>query len=296
MTLDGKETPMNSTTGPKAAEPHDASNAGADERLVHAHEEIKRADEQLARLSEQVARMERNAARAPSALAGLKSPSGRRRLAARVGLPLVAFVAVAALVWQSSLGGGAKRVAAPSPPQLVSNPSLPQENPPSRVGPAPPAVQLAAAEPTPAQATPAVQTATPKATPMAQAAPQDAAPTSAVPTATVPTAAAAPADQTQLLQTMARDLANLQRSIERLKATQQQTAGDNAKEIAALKASQEEIKRGLAKVSEQNQKASPPPAQPNQPAPALRKPERTVQSPRERARPRMRPDWYYEDW
>ena len=96
---------------------------------------------------------------------------------------------------------------------------------------------------------------------------------------------------------MARDLANLQRSIEQLKATQQQMAGDNAKEIAALKASQEEIKRVLAKVSEQNQSgASPPPAQPTQPAPALRKPERTVQPSRERARPRFRRDWYYDDW
>ena len=53
----------------------------------------------------------------------------------------------------------------------------------------------------------------------------------------------------------------------------------------------------LARVSEQNvSKVSPPPAQATQPAPALRKPERTVQSPRARARPRIRPEWYYDDW
>ena len=284
---------MNSTPGPKPAEPHEGLVARADERLVHAHEEIKRADEQLARLSEQVARMERNAARAPGV--GPRTP-GRRTL--RVLLPLAACIVVAALVWQSSLGGGAKPVVTPSAPQLVT-PSLPPENPPSSVAPAPSAVHLAAAGPAPAQATPVVESApqaTSKTMQMAQAAPQDAAPTSAGPTATVPTAAAASPDQAQLLQTMARDLANLQRSIEQLKASQQQMAGDNAKEIAALRASQEEMKRVLAKASEQNpSKTSPPPAQPTPPAAALRKPERTVQSPRERARPRSRRNWYYDD-
>ena len=299
---------MTSTPAPKATEPRDASIAGADERLTRAHAEIVRADEQLARLSEQVARMERNAARAPSAGLGRRSPPGRRPLGVLVGLALAACVVVTALVVQSSFGGGVKPVAAPSPPQLVSAPSLPPENPPSAAEPAPPAVQVAAVEPAPAQATPLAQAApqatpvaptAPQATSVAQAAPQDAAPTSAVPTVTVPTAAAAPPDQTQLLQTMARDLANLQRSIEQLKATQQQAAGDHAKEIAELRASQEEMKRVLAKVSEQNpSRTSPPPVQatqPTQPAPALRKPERTVHSPRPRAR-RIRPDWYYDDW
>jgi hypothetical protein len=272
---------MNSTPGPKAAEPHDASIAGADERLVHAHEEIKRADEQLARLSEQVARMERNTARAPSVGVGPQSPPGRRPRGALVGLLLAACIVVAALVLQSSYGGGPKVVVALWAPQVVSTPSLPPENSPLPAEPAPPAVQVAAAEAAP-----------PQATPVAQAAPQDAAPTVNVPTAT-----AALPDHTQLLQTMARDLANLERSIEQLKATQQKIVSDNAKEIAELKASQEEIKRVLARVSDQNvSKASPPPVQATQPTPIMRKPERTVQSPRERARPRFRREWIYDDW
>ena len=58
---------------------------------------------------------------------------------------------------------------------------------------------------------------------------------------------------------MARDLANLERNIEQLKANQQQIASDNSKAIEELKASQEEMKRALAKVSEQSPpKASPP--------------------------------------
>jgi hypothetical protein len=98
-------------------------------------------------------------------------------------------------------------------------------------------------------------------------------------------------DQTQLLQTMARDLASLERSIEQLKANQQQIASDNSKAIEELKASQEEIKRVLAKVSEQNPpRTSPPPAQP---APTVRKPERTPQA---RARPRYPREWMYDDW
>ena len=157
-------------------------------------------------------------------------------------------------------------------PQLVS--TLPPENPPLPTQPAPPTVQVAAAEAAP-----------PQATLLAQTAPQDAA----------PTATAAPPDQTQLLQTMARDLANLERNIEQLKANQQQMASDNSKAIAELKASQEEMKRVLAKVSEQNPpRASPPPTQP---APTLRKPERTLQSSRARARPRYYPrEWIYDDW
>jgi hypothetical protein len=90
---------------------------------------------------------------------------------------------------------------------------------------------------------------------------------------------------------MARDLASLERSIEQLKASQQQIASDTSKAIDELKASQEEIKRVLAKVSEQSPpKASPPPAQPT---PTVRKPERRPQA---RARPRYLREWMCDDW
>src|SRR5262245_27549294 len=111
MTLDGKRgTPMNSTSGPKAPGPYDASIARADERFAHAYEQITRAGEQLARLDEQVAKMERDAARPPLAGPGPQSPPGRPAIRARVGLPLAACIVVAALVLLSSYGGGAKLV------------------------------------------------------------------------------------------------------------------------------------------------------------------------------------------
>ncbi len=140
--------------------------------------------------------------------------------------------------------------------------------------PAASTVQVAAAEATPPQATPLPQTV-----------PQDAAPT---------TTAALP-DHTELLQTMARDLANLERNIEQLRVNQQQIVRDSSKAIEELKTNQEEMKRVLARVSEQNPpKTSPPPAQPT---PTLRKPERTLQSPHARARPRLLREWIYdEDW
>jgi uncharacterized membrane protein YccC len=278
---------MNSTSTPKAIEPHNALIASADEQLAHAHEQIMRADEELSRLSEQLAKMERDATRPPSARPGPpspgpQSPSGKPALRALVGLLLAACIVVPALVLQSSYGGEAKRVVARWAPQLVSTPSLPPsgaspgrhaaENAPLPAQPAPSIVQVAATEAAPPQATPLPQTA-----------PQDAAPTAP---ATLP-------DNTQLLQTMARDLANLERNIEQLKANQQQISSDNAKAIEELKASQEEIKRVLAKVSEPN--LSKTSSLPTRPAPTLRKPERTLPSPYVRERPRIPRDWYYDD-
>jgi hypothetical protein len=290
---------MNST--PTAIERRDALVARADEQFARVHEQIARADEQLACVTEQLAKMDRDAPRPPSAGPGPQLPPRRpalravgqmerdaarppsaglrpRRAALRalVGLPLAACIVVAALVLQSSYGGGAKPVVARWAPQLVSTPSSPPENAPLPAQPAPSIVQAAAAEAAP-----------PQATPVAQTAPQNAA----------PTATAALPDHAQLLQTMARDLANVERNIEQLKANQQQIASDNSKAIKAieeLKASQEEIKRVLAKVSEQNlPKTSPPPTQPT---PTLRKPERTLRSPYARARPRIPREWMYDEW
>ena len=287
---------MNSTPDPKETKPHDALIAGADEGLAHAHEQIKRADEQLTRLTEQLARMERDDAHPSSARLGSHEPGphepgphepnpqpppgGRPALLTLVGLSLAACITVVALlVLLLSYGDGPTLIVARWAPQPASTPTLPPENPPFSAQSAPSTVQVTAAEVAPAQATP------PPATLLAQAAPQGAA----------PAAPAAPPDQTQLLQTIARDLANLERNIEQLKANQQQIANDNSKAIGELKASEEEIKRVLARVSEQNlAKTSPPPTQPT---PTLRKPERTLQSPYARVRPRILPrEWYYDEW
>jgi hypothetical protein len=275
---------MNSTPTPEAMESHNAQIPRADEQLAHAHEEIGRAGEELTRLSEQLAKLERDAAPppsgapspAPSAGPAPESPppSPPRRRARRVliGLPIAACIVVAVLVSQSSYGARAKLVVARWAPQLVATPSLPTEHAPPPAQPAPSIVRVAAADAVP-----------PQATPVAQTTPQDAASTATV----------APPDQTQLLQTMARDLVNMEQSIEQLKANQQQTASDTSKAIEALKASQEEIKRTLARVSEQNPPRTSSPPTPA--TPAVRKPERPPQSPHARVRPRIPREWIDDD-
>src|SRR5262249_3784481 len=93
-----RETPMNSTSTPKSAEPLDAGVGRADARLAHALEQIMGAGEQLAGLDDQLARMGRDAARPPAAGPGLPSPPGKPAIRALVGLPLAACILVAALV------------------------------------------------------------------------------------------------------------------------------------------------------------------------------------------------------
>jgi hypothetical protein len=285
------EAPMNSTPS-KDNVPSDGPTGRADEQLAHAHEEIVRADEQLTRLSEQLAKLERDELRPPPAERGPQPPPAqsattppatpslpaKRALAVHVGLILAAGIVVVALVWQSSYGGGVR-----PPPQIASVPSSRPENPPAQSTPS--TVQLASVEAVPPQVAPPPSPA-PQAPTLAQATPpQEARPATAAPP---------PSDQTQLLQTMARDLANLERSIEQLRTNQQQMASDNAKAIGELKANQDEMKRALAKVPDQ----APPRVSslPAQPAAASRKPERP--RPQVRARPRYPypQEWLYDDW
>jgi len=284
------EAPVNSTPS-KDNVPSDGPTGRADEQLAHAHEQIVQADEQLTRLSEQLAKLERDDVRPPPAEPSPQpqpaqssatpppatpSPPAKPALAVPVGLMLAAGIVVVALVWQSSYGGGVR----PSP-QLASAPSLPPANPSAQ--PIPSTVQLASVEAVPPQVAPSPA---PPAPILAQAAPpQEARPA---------TAASPPSDQTQLLQTMARDLANLERNIEQLRTNQQQMASDNAKAIGELKASQDEMKRALAKVPDQ----APPRASslPAPPAAALRKPERPRSQVRARPRYPYPREWLYDDW
>lgn len=299
---------MNSTPPPNETGPHDAPTAGTDERLAHAHEEIKRADKQLTRLTEQLAKMERDTAGPPSTRPDPKAPSGgssKQLVLARTappprssgkpslgiifGLALAAGVVVAALVMQLSYDDETRPAA-----QLASAPSPPPESPSSPAQKtAATLVQIAAAEPAPTQAASSPPAALPQAPTLAQAAPSQAAPSQATPPQDAPPAAAASPDQTQLLQTMARNLGNLERTIDQLKSSQQQMADDNAKAIGELKATQEEMKRALAKVSEPAPPKVSAPA--TRPAPSVRRPERAAQSPPARSRPRYRREWIYDD-
>jgi hypothetical protein len=173
---------------------------------------------------------------------------------------LAACIFVAAFVSQSSYGDAAKLIVARWAPQLVLASSLLLEKRGLPAQRSPSTVQVAVAEPV-----------LPPPTRSAQTAPQDVA----------PTAAPVSPELAQLLQTMARDLANVEQGIEQLKASQEQMASDNAK---AVKASQEQMMRLIAKASEQNlrPKTSAPPPRPT--ATPARKPAARLPSPQASAR------------
>lgn len=189
----------------------DALISRADEQLAHVHEQIKSADEQLASLEAQVSRQEREAPRSHS-----RRSRERPWLRGIVGLLLAAYIVAAAFVSQSSYGDTVARWS----PRLVSALTLPLEKL-VLFTPDPSSVQLAAAE----------------SAPPAQIAPHDVTST-AVPVSPEPA---------KVLQTMARDLANVEREIEQLKASQQQLASDNAKAIEQIKISQEQAARDIGR-------------------------------------------------
>jgi hypothetical protein len=223
---------MDSLANPKQTDPHVnpalstqemALGARADERLAHAYEQIVRADEELARFNEQISRLEKkpaNRRRRPS--------QGRPALRGLIGLLLTAGICTAAFAWQS-YGETVRPIISRWVPQLAAASSLPSETPKLADQQSPPAVQLAAADAAVSQLPPPAPTA-----------PQDAA------------AAPIAAEQTRLLQTMARDLASVQQEIEQLKASQAELARESAKTAEQLKANQEQMARAIANASEHN--------------------------------------------
>jgi hypothetical protein len=185
-----------------------------DEQLAHVNEQIRSADEQLARLSSRKSE-------APRGYHSPGRPRGRPWLRGIVGLLIAAYIVAAALVSQSSFGNAV----AESAPLLTSALALPLETLWLLTQPNPSSVQLAA---------------TAGASPPAQIAPNDVAHT-ALPVSPEPV---------ELIQTLARDLANLEREIEQLKTGQQQLASDSAKAIEQIKVSQEQEARDIAKTVE----------------------------------------------
>jgi hypothetical protein len=134
---------------------------------------------------------------------------GGRVIRACIGFLLAICLAVAASLWQS-YGDAAKQIVARWVPQFALSSSSPQDSP-GQPGSA--AVQASAA----------------KAVPSAQTAPEGVASTGAT----------LSPESTQLLQSMAGDLAHAQQEIEQLKAS-----------VAELKASQQQMSRDTARVSE----------------------------------------------
>jgi len=237
-------------------DPRHVLAAHADEELAHAHEQITRAGEEIARAEEQLSKLEHDA------VPGSRRLFDRPAVRGLTGLLLAACIGVAAIAWQSSYGDAAKEIIARWAPQRVATSSPPLENPGLAAQPSPPAVEAAGANTAPSQ--PAL---------LAQTVPEDVAPTAAPPSP----------ELTQVLQSMARDLATLGQEIEQLKAGQEQMARDNANTAEQLKASREQMARVLAKASEQNLR--PKMSAPRPTAATTRKPVPTLPSPQAIAQP-----------
>lgn len=263
---------MDTTLNPAQTDTRHAVFARVDEELANVYEQLARADEQIAGMQEQLSRSERNPSDHPQArvntfrpaVPGKRASRGGRAVRGLTGLILTACIGAAAIVWQSSYGDTAKRIVTRWAPQLVATSSLPLENQGFSAQPSPPAVQPAAA-----------MTASPPPAPPARTAAEDVA----------PTAATLSPELTQLLQSMAHDLATVGQGIEQLKVSQEQMTRDNASIAEQLKANQEQMARLSAKVSEQNPRpriSTPPPRLAAAPA---RKPVPAPPSRQDTARP-----------
>ena len=249
---------MDTTLNPKPTDPRHVLTARADEELAHAYQQITSAGEELARAEEQLSKLERAARRTGP---GKRPSRGGRAVRGVIGLMLAACIGAAALVWHSPYGDVARQMVASWAPQLVATASLPLEKPGLLAQPGPATVQAAAANAAP-----------PQPAPLAQAAPQDVAPSAAAPSP----------ELTQLLQSIARDLATLGQAIEQLRVSQQQMARDHVNAIDLLRVSQEQMARVIAKASEaktseqQNLRPKPSAPPPRPTAAPARKPVPTL--------------------
>lgn len=198
-------------------------------------------------------------------LPGDQPSIARRAVRGLIGFLLAVCIGVASFVWQSPYGDEARQRLASWVPSFVLALFQPGEN---SGQPTPPADQAVAAAAAPAQPTPEQPTP-----------PQPAAPTQTAPEAAAPTAATLSPDSTQLLQSMARDLATVEQGIQQLKASQEQLSRDNAKLAEQLKVNQERMTCVLAKSSEQNLRPKLPARPPLQTVREMREPVSTLPPP-----------------
>lgn len=212
---------MNSAINPDAV-----LSARADERLAHAYEQIARADDELTRVTERLSRMESEGARGPATAYRPRPSRGGSGSRGFIAFLLAACIGGAAFASHSSYGEAARETIAPLLPSYISASWLSVATSQQAAQRSSSPVQLAAAETTLLQPTPTAQTPV-----------QDV----AAPAAAAQTPALAAPDLTQMLQSMARDIATVEQGIEQLKANQAQMAADNARAIEGLRASQEQL-------------------------------------------------------
>jgi hypothetical protein len=220
---------MNSTPSAGQTDPHDVAVAA----ILQAYEHVGRT-EQLQRLDKQTSKLEQDVTRHPPKQQNRTAVPGRRPgrgmpLWGVTSLLVAACVSITVLAWRYD-GDAAKPIIGGSVSERIYVSSLlsakqePSANPRSQT------VGLAVAD-----------AALPQSAPLAETKPQG------IPPKAAPTSP----DFAQLLETVVRDIANLEHGIEQLKASQELLARENAKAVEQLKASQEQVARDSAKAVEQ---------------------------------------------
>jgi chemotaxis protein histidine kinase CheA len=258
---------MDSLAGLPQADRHDELVKRADEKIANAREQITRADEQIARVHEELSRLE-SVARSHPADTGAPAPTfrpvvpdrrssrGRPVMRVLVSLLLAAFICVAAFAWRSPYGDAARSMLARSAPE-VAQATLPSQTVTAlSAQPASSTIQTAAGE-QPSQQEPSAQPTQPSEAKNAEISPE----------------------LVQTLETMARDLANLQQAVQQLRTSQDQVASDSVKAVEQLKDNQEQMARVLARLVEQSMQARTPAAAPRPATPATRTPVATATRP-----------------
>ena len=253
---------MHLTPNPKRTHPYDVSTACTDEALVHAYE-------QIARANENPSQPQHDAVPPPSDRqipVDTFRPVARDRSALRgpTVLLLAAFICVAAIGSQLSYSGTGRLIITRWMPQLIPTSAQLLEKSGAPTQPSPATVHAVTTEPAPAQPATPDQTAS-----------QDVAPTTA----------SVPSEFNRLVQTMARDLVNVEQGIEQLKSRLDQIASDNAQAVEQLKASQELMTRLITKASEQNLRPKILVPRPQPTTTLASKPLRALPSPQVTARP-----------
>ncbi len=249
---------MDSKPSP-AAEPNNAVAAAADERLKHAYQQIASADAQLARVTERISKMERDDAQKAPGLSGRRPSRGGPALRGLTGLLLAGCIIGGAFLSQSSSGGAARGLINRWVSPVFAS-SVPVGRARPEVLPSP--VQVAAADATDLPASSPAPAASQQVTPVA---------------------AASSPELTEQLQTITRNIANLDQKIEQLRAAQEQLAiqmdRDTARAIGELKSSQEQLTRLMAKPTEPNPRSKPPSVTSSVPSSAARQVATAVRQP-----------------
>jgi hypothetical protein len=260
-------------------------SARADERLAHAYEQIARADDELTRVTEKLSRMENEAARRPTAAYNLQRARGGSGSRGLMAFVLAACIGGAAFASHSSYGEAARQTIAPFVPSYISASWLSVARPQDAAQQTSSPVQLAAAETTLLQPTPSAQT-----------------PMQAIPSASSAAPVPASPDLTQMLQSMAHDIATVEQGIEQLKANQTQMAADNARAIEGLRASQEQLthlavrapekpaaKPAVQPAASETTRAKPPAPPPAAPKPVASTAHKPPPASPSQAKPRAQP-------